>query len=140
MIDALREPEEEDGSGLKRHVTYHDSGLAVLAAPVSPFEWHGVTGFGDALRRLARQFEVVLVDTASSLSEVSLTALEAASTVLWVTTPDYASAHDSVRALQALENVPDDRIRVLLNVTSTEMDVSPASLEEALGRPIFWTV
>jgi Flp pilus assembly CpaE family ATPase len=36
--------------------------------------------------------------------------------------------------------VPEERIRVVLNVTSPEMDVSPRSLEEALGRPIFWTV
>jgi Flp pilus assembly CpaE family ATPase len=62
--------------------------------------------------------------------------------VLWVTTPDYASAHDSVRALQVLSTVPidDDRVRLVLNINTPELDVSPASVEAALGRQIFWTI
>jgi pilus assembly protein CpaE len=91
---------------------------------------------------LARQYDVVLVDSGSTMSDVSLAALEAASLVLWLTTPDYASAHDSVRALQVLSTLPidDDRIRLVLNQNTADLDVSPASIEAALGRSIFWTI
>lgn len=142
VTEAVREAGA--GGDVKRFLSHHDSGLAVLPAPASPFDWRGISGeeLRQTLAELARQFDVVLVDTASALNGVSIAALEAASLVLWVTTLDYASAHGSLRALQAIRNVqvPEERIRILLNVTSAETDVSPASVEEALGQPIFWTV
>jgi len=133
-----------DSAASQRFLTRHESGVAVMQGPASPFEWRDVSGerLKEALAELSHQFDVVLVDTGSTLSEVSLAALQAASLVLWVTTPDYASAHDSVRALQVLSTVPvdGDRIRLVLNVNTPELDVSPASIETALGRPIFWTI
>ena len=142
VTDAVRE--HAGGGDVKRFLSHHDSGLAVLPAPASPFDWRGISGdeLRQTLAELARQFDVVLVDTASALNGVSIAALEAASLVLWVTTLDYTSAHGSLRALQAIRSVqvPEERIRIVLNVTSAETDVSPASVEEALGLPIFWTV
>ena len=144
VTDALREPGPMDSVASQRYLTPHESGVAVMQGPASPFEWRDISGdrLKEALAELSRQFDVVLVDTGSTLSEVSLAALQAASLVLWVTTPDYASAHDSVRALQVLSTIPidNDRVRLVLNVNTPELDVSPASIETALGRPIFWTI
>lgn len=144
LTDALREPGPLDERTLQRFVQHHASGVAVLAGPSSPFDWRNVSGerLREALTALARQYDVVLVDSGSTMSDVSLAVLEAASLVLWLTTPDYASAHDSVRALQALStiSIEDDRIRLVLNQNTPELDVSPASIEDALGRTIFWTI
>ncbi len=144
VADALREPAQLDAASLQRFLTHHQSGAAVLQGPPSPFDWRDIAGdrLREALEELSRQYDVVLVDTGSTLSEISLAALRAASLVLWVTTPDYASAHDSVRALQVLSTIPidDDRLRLVLNVNTPELDVSPASVETALGRPIFWSI
>lgn len=144
VTDVLREPSWAEGDGLKRMLSQHGSGLAVLPAPASPLEWRGVAGeqLQHLLRRLAGQFDAVLVDTASSLSEVAVAALEAASLVLWVTTPEYASVQDSLQALQAVRRLglPEDRIALVLNVAAPEVEVRASSIEEALARPIFWTV
>lgn len=144
VIDGLRELDGAERGGLKTFLTYHDSGLAVLPAPTSPFEWKGIAGerLQQLLRQLARQFDIVLVDTSSTLSEVSLGALEAASTILWITTPEYASVHDSLRALQAIRSLrlPEDRIRVILNIASPEVEVLPSSIEQALACRILWTI
>ncbi len=143
VTDGLRELDGDDGDGLKKFLSYHDSGLAVLSAPVNPFEWKGITSerLQQLLHRLARQFDVVVVDTASTLSEVTLATLEAASLILWLTTPEYASVRDSHQAFQAIRSLqlPEDRIRVVLNATSPEIEVRPSSIEEALARQIFWT-
>ncbi len=144
VADALRGPAQLDAASLQQFLTQHESGAAVLQGPSSPFDWRNIAGdrLRQALAEFSRQFDVVLVDTGSTLSEISLAALRAASLVLWVTTPDYASAHDSVRALQVLSTIPieDDRLRLVLNVNTPELDVSPASVETALGRPIFWSI
>ena len=143
ITDGLREL-DGDGDGLKQCLSYHDSGLAVLSAPVNPFEWKAVSGdrVKELLHRLARQFDLVLVDTGSTLGDVSQAALEAASLILWLTTPEYASVRDSLQAIQAVRSLglPEDRIRVVLNVTSLDIEVRPSSIEDALGRTIFWTI
>ncbi len=141
LIDALRAGE---GAQLKSLLSEHASGLAVLPAPANPLEWRSVAG--DALRQLivqlARQFDVIVVDTGSTLSDVTVAALQSAAQVLWVTAPEYASVHDSLQALHAMAGIglAEDRIRLVLNVSSADSDVRPSSVEEALGRPIFWSV
>ncbi len=142
VTDLLRLPESADG--FEKLLAYHESGLAVAAGPQSPFEWRGtsVEQLRQLLWRVARQFDVVVVDTAGTLSEVSQAALEAASMVLWVTTPEYASVRDTLQALQAIRQlrVPEDRIRFVLNVTSIDSEASPSSVQEALGHELFWIV
>ena len=139
--------EEFDGTNLetsKKLLVHHESGLAVLAAPASPFAWKGVSG--ERLQHLikisARSFDVVVVDTASTMSDVTIAGLRAASIILWVTTPDYASVRDSLQALHVIRGLrlAEDRIRVVLNVLSPELDVSPAAVAEALAMPLFWTI
>ena len=133
-----------DAGGRKRGPATHASGLAVLAAPQSPLEWRGVTGdqVRALLRELTREFDAVVVDTASSLGDVSVAALQEAGRVLWVSTPEYASVRDSLQAFQAVRSLgaPQDRIGVVLNHTSSEIEVPPSSIEEALACPIFWSV
>ena len=143
IMDALRAGEAGSGQ-IKPFLSEHASRLSVLSAPANPLEWRSVTG--DALRQLlvqlARQFDVVVVDTGSTLSDVTVTALQQAAQVLWVTTPEYARVHDSLQALSAIRElgIAEERIRLVLNVASADCDVRASSVEEALGRPIFWTV
>ena len=144
VSDLLRSVDGLDGEGLKKLLTHHSSGLALLPAPASPFEWQGIPGdrVQRLLQELARQFDVVLVDTASTLSEVTLAALQTASLILWLTTPEYASVRDSLQALQAMRSLrlPEDRIRVVLNIAASDVEVRPRSIEEALACQIFWTI
>ena len=143
LVDVLRECEDEN-SDVKSLLSSHESGLAIAAAPEDPLEWQHIDAdqFQKMLHRLAGQFDVVLVDTAGTLSEVSQAALEAASLVLWLTTADYASVRDSLQAIQAARRLglPDERVRFLLNAVSPELEVGPASIAEAIGTPIFWTI
>lgn len=144
VIDALRDFDSERPDTLRPYLTHHENGLAVLAAPSSPFDWRGLQPerLESLLRTLARQYDAVVVDTASTMSDVSIATLSAASVVLWVTTPEYASVHDSLQAFQALRSISrlDDRLRIVLNTASSEIEVRPDSIEQALGAPIFWTV
>ena len=123
----------------------HESGLEVLSAPADPLSWNDVSAdhVRAALQALGRKFDVVVADTSGSLSQRTLAVLEEASTVLWVTTPDYASVRDTLQAMRAInkmELIPEDRIRLVLNVSSPDLDVRPESIEEALAMPIFWMI
>ena len=143
LVDALRVPDDDDDD-LKSCLAYHESGLAIVSAPTDPLEWRDVRPdqVEKMLHRLARHFDVVLVDTSGTLGDVSQAVLGAASLVLWITTPDYASVRDSLQALQAAQRLGlyDDRFRFVLNIASMEANVNPAVIEEAIGMRLFWTI
>jgi pilus assembly protein CpaE len=141
IIDALRSVE---GESVKPYLTEHGSGLSVLAAPVNPLDWRSVAldKVPALLGLLARQFDVVVIDTGSTLSDVTIAALQQAAQVLWVTTPEYASVHDSLQAMTAFRGLGlrDDRVRLVLNAATPDSDVQASSIEQALAQPVFWTV
>ncbi len=143
LFDAMRVMDEE-GADLDNYLTFHESGLAVAPAPADPLEWHNADPerFQQMLDRLSRQFDVVLVDTSGTLGEISQAALDASSLVLWITTPDYASIRDSLQAIEAARKLglEQDRIRLVLNEVSPELEVRPAAVEEALGMSLFWAI
>jgi MinD-like ATPase involved in chromosome partitioning or flagellar assembly len=76
------------------------------------------------------------------LSDVSLCALEESSLVLWVTSTDFSSINNSLAGLAALEKMsyPEGRIKLVLNVNSSDDGVRPAKIEEVLGRQFFWSI
>jgi Flp pilus assembly CpaE family ATPase len=122
----------------------HASGLNVLAAPAQTMAWRSVKpeDFRKAIEMLSKSHDIVVIDTAGLLNDITLAALESASLVLWVVTTEYASVRDSLRALEALRSIsyPEDRIRIMVNDLATRDGVRASTIEEALGHEVFWQV
>jgi pilus assembly protein CpaE len=131
-------------SAVTAYLTQHESGLWVLPAPRECLQWRSVSAerFRKVIGLLARRFDVVLVDTAGALGDLSLAALEESNMVLWVTSSDFSSISNSLVALETLQQLsyPEARIRLMLNVTSGDDSVRPAKIEEVLNRQFFWLV
>jgi Flp pilus assembly CpaE family ATPase len=91
---------------------------------------------------LSKSHDIVVIDTAGLLNDITLAALESASLVLWVVTTEYASVRDSLRALEALRSIsyPEERIRIMVNDLATRDGVRASTIEEALGHEVFWRV
>ncbi len=144
IIEFVREFETLERGNVDQFLLKHDSGLWVLPAPRDALQWRGVKP--DSLRAivhlLASRFDIVLIDTAAMLSDLSLAVLEEASMVLWVTSTDFSSINNSLSGFESLRQIsyPDSRIRLVLNVTSSENGVRPAKIEEVLKREFFWCV
>ncbi len=62
--------------------------------------------------------------------------------VLWVTSTDFSSINNSMAGLESLRQMsyPEGRIRLVMNVNSSEDGVRPAKIEEVLKREFFWSV
>lgn len=144
IIDLLRNQEKVDRSNVDEYLAVHSSGLYVLPAPRESLAWRNVTpeAFRSVIDLLARRFDVVLVDTASILSDLSLAILDEANIVLWVTSTDFSSINNSLQGLEALQQMsyPDSRIRLILNVNSPDDGVRPAKIEEVLRKKFFWSI
>lgn len=144
LIDLVRDLAKVTRETLPKYLAPHPSGLAVLAAPAQTLAWRGVNpdDFRRVLELLSKSHDVVIVDTAGLLNEITVAALEAASLVLWVVTTEFASVKDSLRAMEALKSLslPEERIRVMINDIAMIDGIRPWTIEESLQREAFWQI
>jgi pilus assembly protein CpaE len=144
IIDFVRDIETVDRTNVTEYLTKHPSGLWVLPAPRESLQWRAVTpeAFRKVVEIVSRRFDIVLVDTAAILSDVALAILDGANMVLWVTSTDFSSINNSLLGLEALQQMsyPESRIRLVLNVNSSDDGVRPAKIEDVLKRQFFWSI
>ncbi len=144
LVDAVQSINTLDRDDLKKYLVRHEaSGLDVLAAP-SLLEWRTIEpeDVRRVLELLAKTYDTIVLDTSPLLSELTEIAVEMATMVLWVTTSDFASVHDSIEAMRALNmlSYSNERVRIMMNSPAPEDGVRPAAVREALQREIFWSV
>ncbi len=144
VIDVIREVDKVDRTSVTEYLIRHSSGLWVLPAPPESMQWRSVTPelYRRAIEIISRRFDIILIDMAALLSDLSLMILEQSNVVLWVTSTDFSSINNSLAGLKALHqmNYPEARIRLLLNVTTSDDGVRPAKVEDVLKRRFFWQI
>jgi pilus assembly protein CpaE len=144
IVDVVRDLGKIDRDNVTDYLVKHPSGLWILPAPRQSLLWRSVTP--DNLRKVidlvSRRFDIVLLDMAAGLSDLMMTTLEQANMVLWVTTTDFSSINNSLLGFEALTQIkyPEARIRLVLNVTSSDDGVRPVKVEEVLKRQFFWAI
>jgi pilus assembly protein CpaE len=132
---ALREPEL-----IKTYVVRHDSGLHVLAAPMSPEASELVTPdhVEHILSTLLEGYDAVVVDAGSVLDERALRVFEAAETLLLPVHPEISAlkaVHALLEYLNETGSVSGKSTFVLNNMFAREI-LKPRDIESALGSRI----
>ena len=144
IIEFIRDIDKIERANVTEYLVRHPSGLWVLPAPRESLQWRAVApeSFRKVIDVVSRRFDIVVVDTAAVLSDVSLAILDEASMVLWVTSTDFSSINNSLLGLEALQQIsyPESRIRLVLNVNSSDDGVRPAKIESVLKRRFFWSI
>jgi pilus assembly protein CpaE len=129
--------EEADLFALPKAVTPHASGAAVLLRPADPLsvEKLRIRSFVDALDRYRSLYDHVIVDTQSSLDELNLDLLEAATRILLVVTPEMGAIHNTARFLVLAERLRvSEKLVLILNRANS--GISTDQLQRTLGLPI----
>lgn len=144
IVDLIRDLDKVDRTTVTDYLVPLPSGLWVLPAPPDGWLWRTVTPdlYRRAMHLVARRFDIVVIDTAAVLSDMSLMILEESNIVLWVTSTDFSSINNSLLGLQALQrmNWPETKIRLVLNTTTSDDGVRPGKIEDVLKRQFFWQV
>jgi len=96
-------------------LSHAPSGIKVLAAPFKPEYAENVTGeqLAKVLRYLRRMFAYVIVDTSSTLTDVTLGAIDASDVIILVTTQDIPAIKNSRVFLDLADALGIDRKRIL---------------------------
>lgn len=108
----------------------HYSGLEVLLGPHEPERADEVTGdvARHVLGAIRGQFDLVIVDAGSVVTEANAVAMDLADDLLMVVTPDVPAlraARESIDLISRLEVAKAGDVRILFNRTSTKSEVQP---------------
>jgi pilus assembly protein CpaE len=121
-------------------LSVHADGFYVLCGADGPADSGGVTG--DQVRKLLNQlsasFRFVIVDTSAGLLEETLSSLEEASDVVFVTALDVATLRATRKELDVLTDLglmPGSR-HVLLNRSDRRTGLTVRDAERMLGVPV----
>lgn len=128
---------------LKEALVPHVSGVEVLAAPreIQQAERVSEEGIRQVIREMQEEFDFVLINTASSLSPVTLRALDSSDVILLLTLPHLAAIAHAKRTLDVFKTLGyERRVRLVINRLSPEDDVSAADVERTLGLPVLMTL
>lgn len=121
----------------------HRSGVKVVVGCDQPEHSSTVSGLlvRWTVEQLLERSDVVLVDTASWLSEATMAVLPEATTVCVVTTPRLVALEATSACLRLLERlgVGQDRARLVLNNT-TSRGLKPEVVAKRLERPVDLTI
>ena len=121
-------------------LTRHHGSLMVLAAPAHPDVRERVTAVlvSRILRTLKEQFDFIVVDTAPSFDDVTLTALDETDECVIVATLDVPTLKNVKVALETLQmlDIARGHRHLLLNRADDQVGISPDKVEAILGMTI----
>jgi pilus assembly protein CpaE len=84
------------------------------------------------------EYQYVIVDTAPSLDERSISVMEASDLVFIITTLDIPALKNVKIALETFKlfNFPVERLRLVMNRSDSQVGLDPREVEKSLGLPI----
>jgi len=130
-----------DAEVIEGNLIQHTSGLRILASPVFPIAGQGLprTVVQTMLATLQQQFATTVVDTPSALNEGTMAALEATPVVGLVITAESPSIQTAIGTLRALKQL-SAKFQIILNQNTPGSQLSAGAIEQALKRPLMWTI
>jgi len=138
-------PEEEITREMLQECIYtHNTGVAILPAPIRPTDWRSVHAghIERIVQFLMQTYDYVILDTPGTFNDIVARALELATMVVLVATVDMASLKDTLLAIDMLRswNFPQEKIKLVINATNEATTVQPQEIKRMLGREVFWSV
>ena len=142
LVDRLGEIDADLASSVL--LNHESSGLNVLLAPPRPemAELISAEQIEGVLRRLRQLYDFVIVDTPSSLNDVTLTALDVSDRILLVSQQSLSSLTGTRRFFDLMSELNYDLNKALLviNRVSDKFGIAVKDVSEALKRPIIGTI
>lgn len=144
IVDLTDHPEALDDDLVDSVLQTHETGVKVLLAPPRPEMAELVTAelLRGLLHHLSTRFRYVVADTASPLTDLTLTALDAADRIVLVITPDIPSVKNAKLFLELMEGLGDNPQRVLmvLNQADRRTGIRQEDIAANIKHPILMEI
>jgi len=142
ILDLADGADPPDATLIRNLLPRSAGGVSLLAGPTRIEDAENVTaGHAEKILTAFRNaFECVIVDTARSLNDVTVKAMDESDTVLLVASPDVPALHHAGRCLELFRKMGFDRerVRLVLNRYNGPDDIHPEAVEKLLDYPVSW--
>ncbi|HZY41466.1 MAG TPA: response regulator [Anaerolineae bacterium] len=127
---------ESTAESVLRTLLPHESGLAVLAAPIVPMNFPAPERVTTLLGVLHEKFARVVIDAPSLWTGITAAAVIASDAVWIVIAPEVGSLQSTVGLLRAMKaaKVPDERVELIANQIMPRPGLALPAIEKALGH------
>ncbi len=125
---------------VRSYMTVHSSGIHVLCAPKSPeyAELISAEKVQSLLSVLRTYYDYVIIDTPPSFTDVTITAIESSSTILFVTGLDISILKNSKLSLSLMESLQQrDKVRLIVNRAVDMSSITVGDVQRIIGCPIW---
>ncbi|MFB4169684.1 CpaE family protein [Virgibacillus sp. JSM 102003] len=132
--------EDREGTQIENFMTEYKNGISIMAAPPRPEFAEVITGdyVQKAIHSLKKLYDVVIIDTACSMDENVIVALENSDDILVMTYLDLPTLKNSKMLLDTLGSLQiGDRAKVISNRQMKVKGITVDTLEKVLGRKVF---
>lgn len=141
IVDLAPRAEELDPEVIEEVTILHSpSGIKILAGPTRPEHAENVNGeqFSKVLQYLCNFYSYVLVDCSSSLTDVTLAAIDISDLIILVTTQEIPAIKDSRMFLDLLKplNISRDRLLFVMNKHDKRIGIKPEKISENFKQEI----
>lgn len=140
IAELVREVYTPNIDSVRSYMIVHSNGVHLLCAPKSPEYAEVVTAekVQSLLSLLRTYYDYVIIDTAPSFNEVTLTAIESSSTVLFIAGLDISILRNSKLSMSILDSLQQkDKIKVLVNRAVESNTITLDDIQNILGCPIW---
>ncbi|WP_312653297.1 AAA family ATPase [Aminipila sp.] len=125
---------------VRSYMTVHSSGVHVLCAPKSPeyAELVSAEKVQSLLSVLRTYYDYVIIDTPPSFTDVTITAIESSSTILFVTGLDISILKNSKLSLSLMDSLQQrDKVRLIVNRAVDMSSITVEDVQKIIGCPIW---
>ena len=140
VADLVTDLHRLDAEAVAQVMVRHRSGVDVLLAPEQLQDAEALAGehMQKALAALTEQYEIVVVDTSSNLTSVTLAALDAADKIVMLLTPELVPLRNASRFLQLCGRMgfSSDKVELAINRADSKSEINASVMEHLLRRPI----
>ena len=139
ISDLMQERFSNSIDGVRAFMTVHASGIHILCAPKTPEYAETVSGerIQSLLALLRSYYDYILIDTAVNFSDPTLAALEASTTILFLTGLDVSTLKNSKMALSILESLGQKKkVRVIINRAVEISSITVTDVQRIVDAPI----
>jgi pilus assembly protein CpaE len=141
ILDLAPRADELDPEILEEVLIDHKaSGMKVLASPARPEDAESVSGeeFTKVLNYMRHMFSYILVDTASSLTDVTLSIIDSSDLILLIATQEIPAIKNARLFLDLMDvmKVPRDRVLLVLNRYDKRVGITAEKIAENFRHPV----
>lgn len=128
---------------VRSYMTVHSSGVHVLCAPKSPeyAELISPEKVQNILNLLRTYYDYVIIDTPPTFNDTTLTAIEAASIILFVCGLDISILKNSKLSISLLESLHQmEKAKIIINRASKMASITISDVQKLIPFPIWATL